>query len=56
MTSIGSPVADFLPPIAMALLPSPVNPGKLAMEPLSILGNVLSTPQKIATENMDVAI
>ena len=56
MTNIGSPVVDFLLLMANALLPSPVKPGKFAMDPLRILGNVLSTPQNTATENMDVAI
>ena len=56
MTNIGSPVADFELLMAKALLPSPVKPGSEGMEPSNILGKVLSTPQKIATENIVVAI
>ena len=36
----------------MVLEPSPVIPAKCAIEPLSILGKDLSTPQKTATEKI----
>ena len=37
----------------LALLPSPVKPGKCATDPFKIFGNVLSTPQNTATENTE---